>query len=142
MRPSLVEIGDQHFEAVGIERRVEPRQVGELIRGVMHAGVERAPEPPALLALEFGQRHRKVMARIPLIESLAQRRLDHGANDEIGFGHELVPFCATLLALAIARRETTKQSRAASQTGLLRATCGARNAQMLCSSRGALITRL
>src|SRR5215469_1214462 len=39
----------------------------------------------------------------------------------------LFPFCATLLALVIARSEATKQSRAASRTGLLRATCGARN---------------
>jgi len=32
MRTSLVEIGDQHFKAVGIERRIEPRHIGELIR--------------------------------------------------------------------------------------------------------------
>ena len=114
MRPSLVEIGDQYFEAVGIERRVEPRQVGELIRGVMHAGVERALESPALLRFEFRKRHRQVMARIPLIESLAQRRLDHGPNDEIGFGHELVSF----LRNATRPRHCEERSDEAIQSGI------------------------
>jgi hypothetical protein len=55
----------------------------------MHAGFDGAPEPPAFLALELRKRHRQVMARIPLIESLPQRRFDDGADDEISFGHGL-----------------------------------------------------
>src|SRR5271166_4214950 len=55
----------------------------------MHAGIERAPESPAFLRFEFEKCHRQVMARIPLIESLPQRRFDDGADDEIGFGHQV-----------------------------------------------------
>ena len=50
-RPSLVEVGDQPLETVGLERRIEPRHVGKLIGRVMHAGVCRAPEAPAFSAL-------------------------------------------------------------------------------------------
>jgi len=46
----------------------------------MHAGIERAPEPPALLALEFVERHRQVMLGIPAIETLPQRRFDDGPD--------------------------------------------------------------
>src|SRR5580704_6956247 len=86
-RPGLVEIGDQSLEAVGLERRIEPRHVGKLIGRVVHTGVCRAPKAPALLGLEFGKCHRQVMGRIPMIEFLPQRLCDHRAHHEIGFGH-------------------------------------------------------
>src|SRR5262249_3910482 len=85
IRPGLIEIHDQHFVAVGVERRVELRHVGKLIRGIMHAGLGGAPEPPGFLALELRKRHRQVMAGIPLIESLPQPRFDDGGDEEIGF---------------------------------------------------------
>jgi len=58
----------------------------------VHAGFERAPKPPAFFRFEFVERHRQVMLRIPVVEFLPQRRLDDGANDEIGFRHQIVLF--------------------------------------------------
>ena len=100
MRPGRVEIGDQSLEALGSERRIEARHVGELINRVVRAGIERAPEPPAPLGFEFTERHRQMIFGIPAIEALPQRRFDDGADDEIGFGHGAVPIknnCAAML---------------------------------------------
>ena len=111
-RPSLIEILDQSLEGIGFQRGVEPRHVGELIDRVMHAGIRRAPEPPAFLRFEIGQRHRQVMARIPLIEFLAQWLNHHRTHHEIRLGHR-----AFLLLLASDLNQTTNLPRCTAAHG-------------------------
>ena len=43
----------------------------------------------ALLRLEIGQRARQVAGRSPMVEFIAQRLGDNGANEEEGFGYFL-----------------------------------------------------
>src|SRR5579862_2915976 len=72
LRPGVIEILHQPPKAFRLQRRFEPRHVGKLIRRVVHASLRRAPESPALVAPEFLERQRQMMARIPLIELLPQ----------------------------------------------------------------------
>ena len=88
-RPRAVEIGDKRLEGGRVQRRVGGRQVGEAIDRLMHARLARAPQPPEFLGFESGVRRRHVVGRIPMIEFFAQRRGDHGTDDEIGPGHDV-----------------------------------------------------
>src|SRR5579862_4457082 len=90
-RPGLIVVGDKPLEGLRLERGVERRHVSKLIDRIMHAGIGRAPEPPAFLRLEVGKRHRQVMGRVPMVELLPQRLLDHRAHHEIGLGHPCPP---------------------------------------------------
>src|SRR5262245_15726947 len=68
-----------------IRGSVKLRLVFELIDGVMHALLHLAPEAPGLFTFKYFDRPRQVVGRIPMIEFIAQRSGNHGANEQEGF---------------------------------------------------------